>query len=179
MIKRIATFVQAIRYSTMRSDLLQSGMETKDARRRRKLNDLVQGTPGGIPAVAALAEVSRPYLTQILKGALLPVTKTGVRNPRALGDAVAEKLEDACHLGRGWFDSDRPLPSPELHVRQSDAPGLLTSKPWPFESFTLAEYREKLTPEQKAVIEAMIFQMIRAREPPLNEFRPGTRVAHA
>lgn len=77
-------------------------METSSERRRRKLAELCDQR--GIKNIAERAGLSPASLDQIIKGVLLPPKKDGSRSPRSLGDDAARKIEDAEHLGRGWFD---------------------------------------------------------------------------
>lgn len=81
-------------------------METSAERRRRKLTWLCDKR--GLKQVAERAGLSPASLDQIIKGVLLPPKKDGSRNPRALGDDAARKIEDAEKLGTGWFDRDEP-----------------------------------------------------------------------
>lgn len=133
-------------------------METKDTRRRRKLELLIAGTPGGMDAIATAAQINPAYLSQIVKGVLLPPKKDGSRSPRALGDAAAEKIEDAYHLGRGWFDSNLPLPG---------ATGVAEPTPsyasWPFTALTQKQWAA-LGPQSRAMIEALALQLLTAQD---------------
>jgi hypothetical protein len=90
------------------SVLLETAMFTKDEIRRRRLEELCQ-REGGPQAVAdkaklAGANLSGPTLDQIIKGSLLPAKADGSRSPRALGDALARKIEEVFDLGEGWLD---------------------------------------------------------------------------
>jgi len=112
-------------------------METKDDRRKRRLEELAKAK-GGVKAIARAAGVGWEGLDQVLKGTLLKRKADGTRNPKALGDSVAEAIEDAYDLGRGWFD-------------------------WPFE---LVDYKRyyALTPEQRAVTQDRMMQEVRRFE---------------
>lgn len=85
-------------------------METKDERRKRKLQMLCDAVNGGAKVVAERSGLNSQNLTQVLAGTLLPPKKDGTRSPRALGDLSAESIEDAFKLGRGWFDSPASIP---------------------------------------------------------------------
>jgi hypothetical protein len=86
-------------------------METSSERRKRRLQWLVD--KHGLLAVAVKAKISHAGLDQILKGVLLPPKADGTRSPKSLGNHVAQQIEDAFELGRGWFD----LPgAPEHHI---------------------------------------------------------------
>jgi hypothetical protein len=124
-------------------------METKDDRRKRRLAQLAL-EKGGVRAVAAAAGVGWEGLDQVLKGTLLKSKADGTRNPKALGDSVAEAIEDAYGLGRGWFD-------------------------WPFD---LVDYKRyyALTPEQRAVTQDRMMQEVRRFEAEHPEHPPFTPV---
>lgn len=109
---------QAIRYVRSASASLDNaGMETASARRRRKLDHLIE--QHGLPALAAAAKVNPAYLAQIKHGVLLPPKVDGSRSPRALGDAAARAIETALGLEAGWFDA------PDNDIEQFDADTLL------------------------------------------------------
>ncbi|HCY17159.1 MAG TPA: hypothetical protein DHV21_14495 [Curvibacter sp.] len=153
-------------------------METKDERRRRKLQLLVAGVTGGLETISVRSETSPQYLQQIIKGVLLPPKKDGTRSPRSLGDAAAEAIEDAFDLGRGWFDSDRPLPTVEPPKIAERAPRPYPSKDWPFTEFTQEEYA-LLDTQQKGLVESMIVQFIKTREPPAKHQPPANNTTKA
>lgn len=133
-------------------------METKDQRRKRKLELLIAATDGGMEAIAVAASLNPAYLQQILKGSLLPPKRDGTRSARALGDSAAEAIEDAYTLGRGWFDSPQTLPARFGNVAE-EPKAVYKVDPWPFSSVTAAQY-ETLRPASKALIEQMILQLV-------------------
>lgn len=153
-------------------------METKDARRRRKLQLVVSGVSGGLEAIAVRSEISPEYLKQVIKGVLLPRKKDGTRSPRSLGDAAAERIEDAFDLGRGWFDSDRPLPELEPLKLADRSARPYPSKDWPFTEFTQEEFAQ-LDSQQKGLVESMILQFIKTREPPTKHPEPANNTTKA
>jgi hypothetical protein len=146
-------------------------METKDARRRRKLDLLVQ--QHGLEAVAVAAQKNPQYLSQILKGVLLPVKRDGTRSPRALGDAAAEAIEDAMHLGRGWFDSAHGLPG---SATAREAETRYHMHPWPFERVTPAQW-DRLSVSKKAFVESAVFEFLGTEETQQKHTYPGTKSA--
>lgn len=151
-------------------------METKDQRRKRKLELLIAATDGGMEAIAVEAKLNPAYLQQILKGSLLPAKKDGTRSPRALGDAAAEAIEDAYNLGRGWFDSPQTLPAKAGQTAEEPRPAYKVA-PWPFLSVTAAQY-ETLRPASKALIEQMILQLAAADGPDgSKQLNPGKTTA--
>lgn len=158
--------------------MLETCMETKDERRRRKLQQLVAGVTGGLEAIAVRSETSPQYLQQIIKGVLLPPKKDGTRSPRSLGDAAAEAIEDAFELGRGWFDSDRPLPELEPLKLGERAAKPYPSKDWPFTAFTQEEFAQ-LDIQQRGLVESMILQFIKTREPPAKHQAPANNTTKA
>lgn len=147
-------------------------METKDARRRRKLELLINGTEGGLEVVATASGRSPEYIKQIIKGVLLPPKKDGTRSARALGDSAAESLEDAFFLGRGWFDSDRPLPQTGgLVARERQAE--YVNQLWPFTKVNSYQYH-LLLPKERELVEEMILRLLDARTDQTKHFAPGT-----
>ena len=138
-------------------------METKDARRRRKLQMLIDATEGGLDAIAIVSGKSPGYLRQILDGALLPVKKDGTRSARALGDNAAEAIEDGRALGRGWFDSDKPVPQPTTthQVQQTVVP--FNADSWPFPKITKTEYFGVLHFTDRDAVEATALALLLAR----------------
>lgn len=146
-------------------------METKDARRRRKLGLLVD--QHGLEAVAVAAQKNPQYLRQVLQGVLLPIKRDGTRSPRALGDTAAEAIEDAMHLGRGWFDSAQGLPG-DAGRRERDSPHPLHT--WPFERVTPTQW-DQLSASQKTFVESAVFQFLGTEEPPGKHTYPGTKAA--
>lgn len=149
-------------------------METKDARRRRKLKQLEEATVGGLESIAVASGRNPAYLKQIINGTLLPPKKDGSRSPRALGDDVAEKIEDTLHLGRGWFDSDRPVPSTSHQVNEPKA--AYVTEGWPFKNVSRQQYLT-LSPEQITLVEDLILQFFNVREPPSKHLEPESKVA--
>lgn len=148
-------------------------METKDARRTRKLGLLIDATAGGLDAIAIKAEVHPQYLKQIVKGVLLPPKRDGTRSPRALGDAAAEKIEDAYELGRGWFDSNRALPNAS-GVQEIEPPYPLNA--WPMASVTRDQY-VSLSDKSKIAIESMILNFLTLESKVEKYSGPEKRVA--
>lgn len=71
---------------------------TRTEIRRANLQRLARQA-GGITAVARRVGTSENYLTQIAGG-----YTHGSGNPRAISDKMADRLEDAHALPRGWMD---------------------------------------------------------------------------
>ena len=149
-------------------------METKDARRRRKLMVLIEATEGGRDAVAVRSGLNPGYLKQIITRALLPPKRDGTRSPRALGDPAAESIEDAFQLGRGWFDSDAPLPAKQ-HLLQEPTPAYARHI-LPFRKVTAAQLNA-LDADQLTLVENMILQLSSVRDPPTKQDQPEKRSA--
>jgi hypothetical protein len=127
-------------------DVIEAGMDTNDEVRRRRLERLCRETPGGLTGVAALADVSRASLDQILKRVLLPAREGGVRSPRSLGDLAARKIESALDLAPGWLD-------------------------WPFDAVDFASYTI-LTDLDRGAVQARMMAAIedRLKSPIYGEF---------
>lgn len=149
-------------------------METKDTRRKRKLELLIGATAGGIDAIAVATQLHPQYIKQIIKGSLLPPKRDGTRSARALGDAAAECIEDAYGLGRGWFDSQLGLPSAMNGIAEPEPAYKATT--WPFTTFTATQYAA-LKPKTQALIEAMALQFINAEAPEEKYATPERRAA--
>lgn len=146
-------------------------METKDARRTRKLGLLIDATDGGLEAVAIASQTNPAYPKQIVKGVLLPMKRDGTRSARALGDAAAEAIEDAYHLGRGWFDSPQGLPGKDRVARETDPKYDLGN--WP----TLESQYRRLKPESQELVRSLILQLLDAQRPAEKYTGPEKRSA--
>ena len=118
---------------------LKPGMETNDARRKRKLAKLSK-EKNGVRSVAEAAGLRWESLDQVLKGTLLPEKANGKREARGLGDPAARAIESAYGLGEGWFD-------------------------WPFD-FVDARRYDAITDEQKIFVQARMVQAIEECEKP-------------
>lgn len=102
--QRIARYFYVGQYGLEPSELLNlEPMESKDERRKRRLQQLAR-EKGGIRKIAEDAGVRWETLDQIIKSVELPEKKDGTRSARSVGDKLAETIEDAYDLGRGWFD---------------------------------------------------------------------------
>jgi hypothetical protein len=150
-------------------------METKDQRRKRKLELLIAATDGGLEAIAIASGCHPNYLQQILRGTLLPAKKDGTRSPRALGDKAAEAIEDAYKLGRGWFDSAQAVPGKD-GVSAEEERLAYKVNPWPFASVTTQQFAQ-LQPSQKALIEQMILQFLVTEGNSPKQLSPGKTTA--
>jgi hypothetical protein len=92
-------------------------LETKAARRKRKLNALV--AEHGLEALASKSGLSKDYLTQVIRGYTSSFEqKGGSRSERALGDRACRAIETRYNLGAGWFDTDdeQMLTEPEREL---------------------------------------------------------------
>ena len=118
---------------------LQLGVETNDARRKRKLARLC-ADKGGVRTVAEKAGLRWESLDQVMKGTLLPAKADGKREARALGDPAARAIEAAFELGLGWFD-------------------------WPFDFVDGLRY-EAITSDQRVWVQARMMQAIEECEKP-------------
>ncbi len=101
--------------------VLEACMDTNDEVRRRRLLALGRLTPGGLAAVAEIADVSWENLDQIIKKTLLPPRKSDkVRSPKALSDVFARKIEKAHGLAPGWLDWPFEAVNYEIYAKLSD-----------------------------------------------------------
>lgn len=99
-------------------------METIAERRRRKLIALAQAN-GGLSRLARACDVSAASLDQVIKQTLMQPKQDGTRSAKALGDASARKIEDALHLGRGWFDAEDAISQSDAPIAQPEPDALL------------------------------------------------------
>lgn len=120
-------------------------METANERRKRKLDWLCK--KHGLAVVAEKSGLADAYLDQILKGALLPKKADGTRSARSLGDSAARAIEDAMHLGEGWFDA------PEKPPR------------WDAETIAFADKYQHMQPYQRAILHDL-YAVVHKTPPP-------------
>lgn len=87
---------------SMFSDLLFNVVMKKNDQRRRDNLILAMKRAGNAAKLAAAAETSPAYLSQIKNQT--PDSKTGV--PKTMGDDVARRIEAAIGVDPGWMDQD-------------------------------------------------------------------------
>ncbi|TVO53831.1 hypothetical protein [Denitromonas halophila] len=92
-----------------------------DAIRRANLQTLLEEAGGSIDALAEKADANPKYLSQIQSGWMGKKDK----KPRAVGSAMARRLEKACNKPAGWMDSQHGYSAPPANAAatQANEPG--------------------------------------------------------
>lgn len=122
---------------------------------------------GGIDVLADAAQVSKKYLEQILTGFQGKKDK----NPRSVGNTLAEKISEAIGQPAGWMDQPHPEAwegderdaysasastlSSEKSTRVANARSRANAEPWPFANVPYVRIAS-LSPSQKREIEAAL-----------------------
>lgn len=114
----VKRFANGMLYASA-SDLLERGMETNEARRRRRLELLIKRGKS-LEEIAEAAGMSAAYLDQIIKGTKLPAKKDGTRSVRNLADDAARRIEAGLELGIGWLDWPLELIEPSAYYSLSE-----------------------------------------------------------
>jgi hypothetical protein len=124
---------------------------------------------GGIDVLADAAQVSKKYLEQILTGFQGKKDK----NPRSVGNTLAEKLSEAIGEPAGWMDQPHPedweaadreaygtsAPGSEKHARVANARFATSAEPWPFSNVPYARIAN-LTPSQRREVETALLAAV-------------------
>ena len=126
---------------------------------------------GGIDVLADAAQVSKKYLEQILTGFQGKKDK----NPRSVGNTLAEKLSEAIGESAGWMDQPHPeaweaadqeaygtsssASSSEKSARVANARFATSTEPWPFSNVPYARIAS-LTPSQRREVETALLAAV-------------------
>lgn len=126
---------------------------------------------GGIEVLADAAQVSKKYLEQILTGFQGKKDK----NPRSVGNTLAEKLSEAIGEPAGWMDQPHPeaweaadqeaygasssASSSENTARVANARFATSGEPWPFSNVPYSRIAG-LTPSQRREVEMALLAAV-------------------
>ena len=126
---------------------------------------------GGIDVLADAAQVSKKYLEQILTGFQGKKDK----NPRSVGNTLAEKISEAIGEPAGWMDQPHPeawesadqeaygasesSASSEKAARIANARFATSAEPWPFSNVPYARIAS-LTPSQRREVETALLAAV-------------------